>query len=154
MVLGNRGIIDQGPWERLNVTFDLIAKFLQGHHSSDNAILPGNFNALSTQFRIKDETKIDLARQSGDPAIYGDFLLLLSNLSKADIVTGYYLSFFNPKDVLYLVACIMTLAFFVTIPQYWLQLWTESGSERTSFYVLGFLFLSFMSWASTSAQLW
>jgi hypothetical protein len=52
-----------------------------------------------------------------------------------------------------LIICTMSYSLFITFPQYWLQLWTDDGS-RDLFYACGFLFLSTMSWASTSTQMW
>jgi ATP-binding cassette subfamily C (CFTR/MRP) protein 1 len=67
---------------------------------------------------------------------------------------GYYLGFIDSMNLFFLITSTVLYAFFITIPQYWLQLWTESGGRNTAFYVGGFLFLSTMSWISTSAQMW
>lgn len=52
------------------------------------------------------------------------------------------------------MACTATYAIFITIPQYWLQMWTESGLSSTKYYVSGYLLIAFMAWASTSMQMW
>jgi hypothetical protein len=67
---------------------------------------------------------------------------------------GYYLGFMGFMNLIFLITSTVSYAFFITIPQYWLQLWTELGGTNTAFYVSGFLFLSTMSWISTSAQMW
>ena len=67
---------------------------------------------------------------------------------------GYYLGFIDNRNLLYLVAVTASCTFFMTIPQYWLQLWTELGGSNTRFYILGFLSMSAISWASTSTQMW
>lgn len=41
----------------------------------------------------------------------------------------------------------------MTAPQYWLKLWTEAG-DGAAFYMTGFLIISVLSWALTSAQMW
>lgn len=76
VVLGNGGIVGQGPWPELNLTSSLIAKFssssASGHQANDNGTaLSENFETLGTQVRAKDEIKADLSRQSGDPVLYG-----------------------------------------------------------------------------------
>ena len=53
-----------------------------------------------------------------------------------------------------MIACTASYAFFITIPQYWLQIWTESVGPSTTFYVSGYMFIAFMAWASTSMQMW
>ena len=67
---------------------------------------------------------------------------------------GYYLGFIDTRNLLYLVAVTASCTLFMTIPQYWLQLWTELGGSNTRFYVFGFLFMSAIAWASTSTQMW
>ncbi|KAF7162579.1 hypothetical protein CNMCM5623_007825 [Aspergillus felis] len=136
VVLGDHRIIDQGIWQNIKIKAASIAKFSSGHHTRDKAVLPANSDELSAQLRAKDETEIDLARRTGDPALY-----------------GYYLSFIDFMNVFFLITSTVSYAFFITIPQYWLRLWTELGGRKTAFYVGGFLFLSTLSWASTSAQM-
>ncbi|THV47959.1 hypothetical protein BGAL_0277g00120 [Botrytis galanthina] len=137
IVLGDHGIIDQGNWQSIKIKAGSIAKFSSGNHIKDNAAVAAAFAKLSAQVRAKDEAEIDLARQSGDSALY-----------------GYYLNFVGSKNFFLLVACTAAYAFFITIPQYYLQFWTESDGGNTLLWVLGFLFLSFMSWIMTSIQMW
>ncbi|KAF7874446.1 uncharacterized protein EAF02_008423 [Botrytis sinoallii] len=137
VVLGYHGITDQGSSQSIKIKAGSIAKFSSGNHVKDNAAVAAAFARLSTQVRAKDEAKIDLARRSGDAALY-----------------GYYLNFVGSKNLFLLIACTAAYAFFITIPQYYLQFWTESDGGNTLFWVLGFLFLSFMSWITTSIQMW
>ncbi|KAF7587664.1 hypothetical protein BBP40_006894 [Aspergillus hancockii] len=138
VVLGDHRIIDQGNWQNIKTKAASIAKFSSSHHTKVNsAVLSAKFDELSAQLRAKDETEIDLARQTGDPALY-----------------GYYLTFIDFENIFFLVTSTVLYAFFITIPQYWLRLWTELGGRNTAFYVSGFLILSTLSWISTSAQMW
>lgn len=137
VVLGDHGIIDQGNWQTIKFETGSIAKFSSGNRSKDNLAVSAAFDKLSSQVQAKDEAEIDLARQSGDFALY-----------------GYYLKFAGPKNFLLLVSCTASYAFFITIPQYYLQLWTDSSSGNAALYATGFLFLSFMSWIITSLQMW
>ncbi|KAI0859592.1 putative ABC transporter [Xylaria cubensis] len=137
VVLGNYGIIDQGPWQTVKVKAASLAKFSASHHLSENANLSASFDKLNAQLRAKDETEVDLARQTGDPAVY-----------------GYYMKFIGFINILALTGFTVLYAFFITIPQYWLQLWTEKKDKSDMFYIVGFLFLSLMSWLSTSGQMW
>ncbi|KAF7180682.1 hypothetical protein CNMCM7691_009973 [Aspergillus felis] len=136
VVLGDHRIIDQGNWQDIRVKAASIAKFSSGHHTRDKAVLSANSDELSAQLRAKDEIEMDLARQIGDPALY-----------------SYYLNFIDFMNVFFLITSTVSYAFFITIPQYWLRLWTELGGRNTAFYVGRFLFLSTLSWISTSAQM-
>ena len=146
VVLGQHGIIDQGNWQNIKIKAASTAEFSSSHHTKDNAVLSANFDKLSAQFRAKDEAETDLTRQSGDSALYGIFIFQVHECSWYERRLLFWFCWFCTSTVSY--------AFFITIPQYWLHLWTESGGRDTAFYICGFLFLSTMSWISTSAQIW
>ncbi|CRG86131.1 Multidrug resistance-associated protein 6 [Talaromyces islandicus] len=137
VVLEDHRILNQGHWQDIKIGGAPSAKLSSGYRTKDNNILSTNFEKLGAQLLAKDETEMDLSRKSGDPALY-----------------GYYLGFIDLINIFYLVAATASYSFFITAPQYWLRLWTEKGSGNSSFYVGGFLFLSTMSWAMTSAQMW
>lgn len=71
VVLGDRGIKEQGTWQAIQVKAVSIAKFTPGPQSKSDVVLSTNFDQLRTQFRAKDEAEVDLARQTGDLALYG-----------------------------------------------------------------------------------
>ncbi|KAK5626723.1 hypothetical protein RRF57_002438 [Xylaria bambusicola] len=139
VVLGNNGIIEQGPWQTIKLKTQTLAKFsATSHQVIEDTKLVGRYDALDAQIRVKEETEADLSRQTGDPAIY-----------------GYYLRFIGLVNILALAIFTGSYSLFITFPQYWLQLWTERKYDQSdSFYIIGFLFLSLMSWLSTSGQMW
>ncbi|KAK8149644.1 hypothetical protein G3M48_006221 [Beauveria asiatica] len=137
VVLGNHGVIEQGPWSSIKIKAESIAKFSSVTNATGSSPLAANFNSLNAQLRIKDEDEVDLARQTGDTALY-----------------HYYLGFIDRFDFIFLNVDTFIYAFFITIPQWWLKLWTEAAGNSNSFYLLGFLVVSFLSWALTSAQMW
>jgi ATP-binding cassette subfamily C (CFTR/MRP) protein 1 len=73
VVLGDYEILDQGNWQNIKIKAASIAKFSSSRYIKDNAILSANFDKLSAQFQAKDEAETDLARQTGDFALYGNF---------------------------------------------------------------------------------
>ncbi|KAI0521679.1 putative ABC transporter [Xylaria bambusicola] len=139
VVLGNNSIVEQGPWRTIKLKSQTLAKFSAGTQQPvEDAKLAGRYDALNAQIRVKEETEADLSRQTGDPAIY-----------------GYYLRFIGLVNILSIVIFTASYSFFITFPQYWLQLWTERQYNRSdSFYIIGFLLLSLLSWLSTSGQMW
>ncbi|PYI35295.1 putative ABC transporter [Aspergillus indologenus CBS 114.80] len=136
VVLGEHRIVDQGRWEDLKIKAASIEKFSGSQHTPKNAVLTAKYETLGAQLRAKDETEMDLARQTGDPALY-----------------AYYLRSIDIINLILLIATSASYSTFITIPQYWLRLWTESNGRNTAFYVGGFLFLSTMSWMSTSVMM-
>lgn len=137
VVLSDRRVIDQGNWQHIITKASSIAKFSSSHVRKESVILSNNYNTLSAQLRAKDETELDLARQTGDMALY-----------------GYYIGFIDLVNLFYLVSDTSIYSFCITMPQYWLRLWTELGESSTSFYVIGYFCLSVVSWVTTSAQAW
>jgi ATP-binding cassette subfamily C (CFTR/MRP) protein 1 len=75
VILGDRGVVDQGSWQNLIIKAASIAKFASSHTSKENVVLSTNYNKLSAQLRAKDATELDLARQTGDAALYSSFTL-------------------------------------------------------------------------------
>jgi ATP-binding cassette subfamily C (CFTR/MRP) protein 1 len=71
VVLGDHRIIDQGNWQQIKVKAASIAKFSSSTHIKGDDVLSAKFDAHTAQLRAKNETERDLARQSGDPALYG-----------------------------------------------------------------------------------
>ncbi|EED19895.1 multidrug resistance protein, putative [Talaromyces stipitatus ATCC 10500] len=137
VVLKDREILDQGNWQNIQYKATSKAKFSSSSRGKDSIILLANTEKLNSQLRSKYEAEIDLARRTGDPALY-----------------RYYFGYIGSRNLLLLIACTMSYSFFIAFPQYWLRLWTELGGRDPVFYACGFLFLSIMSWASTSTQMW
>ncbi|KAH8689022.1 putative ABC transporter [Talaromyces proteolyticus] len=137
VILGSNTIIDQGHWKNIMHKAASLAKYSSSRHVADNRSSSASFHKLSGQLQAKNEAEIDLARRSGDPTLY-----------------GYYFGFIGFRNLFLLVSITATYAFFIIIPQYWLQLWTEADRDNTAFFVGGFLFLSTMAWMFTSAQMW
>jgi ATP-binding cassette, subfamily C (CFTR/MRP), member 1 len=73
VVLGDRRIIDQGSWQDINIKATSIAKISSSYTTKENIALLANYDKLSAQLRAKDETELDLARQTGDANLYGLF---------------------------------------------------------------------------------
>lgn len=153
VLLENHRVLDQGSWQNIQIRDALTTKLSSRSLVKESTLLSANFENLSAQLRAKDEIAMDLSRQSGDPALYGIFSrLILTDATNTSI--GYYLSFIDQTNIFLLIATTALYGFFITIPQYWLRQWTEFGGHSLSFYIGGFLFLSSMSWAMTSAQMW
>ncbi|KAF8851871.1 putative ABC transporter [Acephala macrosclerotiorum] len=133
LIVGDGGIQEQGSWQDIKAKSNSIMKFVPKSRDASDGTLVAGFDKLNAQMRARDEAEVDLSRQTGDFALY-----------------GYYFRFAGLTNILLLTGFTASHAFFITIPQYWLQLWTQSNNSSPLFWILGFLFLSIMSWASTS----
>jgi ATP-binding cassette, subfamily C (CFTR/MRP), member 1 len=70
------------------------------------------------------------------------------------MLAGYYIKAAKPRNLLILLFCTSAYSFFVTIPQYWLQKWTEAPQSQTAFYICGYLVVSFLAWVATNGSMW
>ncbi|KAB5582239.1 putative ABC transporter [Coniochaeta sp. 2T2.1] len=139
VLVGNGRMIEQGTWQTLQAKSAAISKFIPNASSelkNDGPVSSTN-NKLQAQLRAKDEAETDLARQTGDFALY-----------------LYYFRFIGLTNLLLVLAGTATYSFFITVPQLWIAAWTESGAHSTAFYTIGYMLLSSISWSSTSATLW
>ncbi|KAK5653329.1 hypothetical protein OQA88_9020 [Cercophora sp. LCS_1] len=138
VILGDGGIKEQGKWDEIKSKTAIISKFIPKSHAHDgDAVALPNLANLSAKLRAKEEAEVDLARKTGDLSLY-----------------KYYFQFTGLLNLFLIAALNASCGFFFTAPQYWLKLWTESGTQSAVFYICGFLGLSFFGWASTSTMMW
>ncbi|KUJ08206.1 putative ABC transporter [Mollisia scopiformis] len=137
VVLGDHGIKEQGTWREIKSKSASISKFIPHHPTSDETVLSSSFDKLRAQLQASGEAELDLSRQTGDLALY-----------------GYYLHFAGKINILLIIALTSSYSFFSTIPQYWLQLWTEDKGGHTVFYTCGLLLLALAAWSITSVMMW
>jgi ATP-binding cassette subfamily C (CFTR/MRP) protein 1 len=74
VVLGDHEIKEQGTWQEIQVKTASVAKFSPSSQDK-NTVLSANFDQLRAQFRATAEAEKDLARQTGDIALYGIVIL-------------------------------------------------------------------------------
>lgn len=138
VLLGDGGVREQGTWDSLQAKLAAIEKFIppaSGKDESKSAPEIDLTRRLEAQLRVRDEAETDLARKTGDVALY-----------------GYYGRFVGAADLLLVLAGTATYSVFITVPQLWLAAWTaSSGTRSTAFYTLGYALMSLASWSSTSA---
>ncbi|KAH8596734.1 putative ABC transporter [Bisporella sp. PMI_857] len=137
VVLGDGGIKEQGSWQDMKAKSGDIAKFTSGTHGRNDAVLSPDFSKLHDKVRAKDEAEVDLSRQTGDLTLY-----------------AYYFRYVGLTNLLLLVSSTASYSFFIIVPQYWLQVWTESSNKGSSLYIYGFILLPIISWSSTNGIMW
>lgn len=82
VVLKDHEILDQGNWHKIQFKATFSTKLLSSYRNKDSTILAANFEKLNNQLRAKDETELDLARQTGDPSLYGEFRVSCTSLER------------------------------------------------------------------------
>ncbi|KAL2127939.1 hypothetical protein VTI74DRAFT_9944 [Chaetomium olivicolor] len=140
VILEGGGVRTQGNWEAIrHKASSSISKFsLQ--RQTDPVIgptSPSTSAKLNAQLRARQEAQADLARKTGNLGLY-----------------CYYFRFVGLFNLALLAGCTASYSFFITLPQHWLKLWTESSGQNQVFYIYGFIFLSLISWASTNGTMW
>lgn len=72
VILGDGGIKEQGTWQDIKAKTSSFMKFVpRSREGSDRALVAG-FDRLGAQLRARDEAGVDLSRQTGDFALYGN----------------------------------------------------------------------------------
>ncbi|PVH81323.1 P-loop containing nucleoside triphosphate hydrolase protein [Cadophora sp. DSE1049] len=138
IVLGDGTIQTRGTWDELKSELSQIAK-VQMKESESRHDLPTvtDFVKVKAQVRLTEDAAEDLARKTGDFALY-----------------GYYFKSVGIPNVTILMCFAASYAFFFTFSQFWLKWWTESRLNGTWFYMGGYLAIAFIAWLATSLQAW
>ncbi|CAH0025727.1 unnamed protein product [Clonostachys rhizophaga] len=140
-VLGSGKITEQGKWEDIKVKGKSIAKMTIDHGDS-----------AQEQRRVAETLKIpirpkqphmeatgNLNRQTGDASLY-----------------AFYMQSAGCKNFIFMASCTVVYSFFITVPQYWLKIWTDADTSQTGDlpFMIGYGLLAFMAWATTSVMMW
>ncbi|KAK8079416.1 ABC transporter [Apiospora hydei] len=140
IILGNQGILEQGPWDKLRFKRQQTPlTHIAPYHDDDyeqGYEIPRPNETLKPALRA-NISSIELDHRTGDASLY-----------------TYYLRSVGWRNLTMVLASCTAYSFFITSPQYWLKMWTESGSVNQTGYILGFLLQGFLAWASTSVLMW
>ncbi|TRX87841.1 hypothetical protein FHL15_011259 [Xylaria flabelliformis] len=131
VVLDVDGVAEQGPWQSLGTEFTAIRKYEIQKHS--------NLEAPVVAVEKKKEADVELERyrRSSDVALY-----------------IYYFRLAGYINLALLIGWAAAYAFFVSVPQLWLKMWTESEGKDTGYYIIGFLLLCILALVSTHGTIW
>ncbi|OTB18548.1 hypothetical protein K445DRAFT_315377 [Daldinia sp. EC12] len=139
IILEGGRIKEQGKWNELLSRDPQVLKIVLNEdsaHEHKKAPEVGP-NQLSQQQRSYDDIAIDSKRKTGDSALY-----------------SYYLKATGLGNFAFMVASITSTSFFVTFPQYWLKLWTDSRSNNEWIFIGGYIALYLIAWISTNGIMW
>ncbi|KAI0176465.1 ABC transporter [Hypoxylon sp. FL1284] len=134
--LENGRIKKQGQWAELSSHNPRILKTVLGEDHVHDTKFQAVDQLPQPQRRIED-TAIDVKRKTGDTELY-----------------RYYIKAAGPANVFFMVACTAAYSIFVTFPQFWLKIWTDSDSSNTWVFTCGYIALNFMAWITTIGGIW
>ncbi|TEA20925.1 ABC transporter atnG [Colletotrichum sidae] len=136
LILGHDSIAYQGTWAGLeNKPGNILKHNIYETRREEKQTLVDK--TVQSQSLKVTEAIVDLSRATGDTSLY-----------------GYYLKAVGFGNFSILLACTATYSLFITFPQYWLQKWTEAPASQTTFYITGYLIISFLSWVATNGSMW
>ncbi|KAI1466683.1 P-loop containing nucleoside triphosphate hydrolase protein [Daldinia caldariorum] len=139
IILEDGRIKEQGKWNELLSRDPQVLKITlnEDHIHKSKKAPEDSANHLSRQQRSYDDIAIDSKRKTGDSALY-----------------SYYLKATGLGNFAFMVTSIATCSFFVTFPQYWLKLWTDSKSSNNWIFIGGYVALYLIAWISTNGIMW
>jgi len=127
----------------------------------------GNYNSfhaysgtLAETFEKDDKAEPDDHKNAQLDPIEKSKLAVKDDQSYIDGKSGdmsvyrYYLRSVGVMNMLALLTCTALFSFFSIFPQYWIKWWTEAGTGKDVFYILGYLLSATIAWAATSGTLW
>ncbi|KAI1382387.1 ABC transporter [Hypoxylon crocopeplum] len=140
IVLEGGRIKEQGKWNELTSRDPKILKIIlseDGAHENKIIAADSSNQRIQQQLSYDDDITINLKRKTGDSALY-----------------RYYIKAAGLGNFTFLVACTAIYSFFITFPQYWLKLWTESGSNNDWLFIGGYIGLFLIAWVTTNGLMW
>ncbi|XXG94847.1 hypothetical protein Hte_001106 [Hypoxylon texense] len=132
-------ITEQGKWDELASQDSRILKLIPREaHARDNEFKAAdNPNQLPQPQRLFDDAIVNIKRKTGDSALY-----------------GYYMKASGLGNVVFMASCTSLYSFFITFPQFWLKMWTDSSSSNNWGFILGYVALNVMAWVTTMGGVW
>ncbi|KAH7034680.1 ABC transporter-like protein [Microdochium trichocladiopsis] len=67
---------------------------------------------------------------------------------------AFYVEAAGYKNFLFMASCSAIYSFFITFPQYWLKMWTDTTQNDDAPFVLGYASLVLAAWLTTNAMMW
>lgn len=67
---------------------------------------------------------------------------------------AFYIKAAGYANSAFMASCTAMYSFFITVPQYWLKIWTESTQHSDLPYILGYVMLILAAWLTTNAMMW
>ncbi|KAI1414778.1 ABC transporter [Hypoxylon sp. FL1857] len=139
VVLEKGRVKERGRWDELTFRHPQILKIIpteDGFHEN-KAVDVDKLNQLAGQQKWFDDNATSLKRKTGDSALY-----------------SYYIKASGIGNFTLMVACTALCSSFVTLPQYWLKLWTDSSSSNDWFFIGGYIVLYLIAWIGTNGIMW
>ncbi|KAE9376652.1 ABC transporter [Stipitochalara longipes BDJ] len=137
VILGDSRIqLEGAPDDVLHSSSQILKTILSDKEKRSSQLDEPKSQQIS-QPKSTDTAALNLTRRTGDLAVY-----------------GYYLKSVGALNYIVLVCCTVFYSFFMHFAQYWVKWWTESESDRTWFYIGGYLTFAFMAWSATSTMMW
>lgn len=134
VVLADGTIKERGTWDQLWKDDPRLLELIQAHDGASQSLDVVQPDKASTDYKpTVTNTEIDRSSKNGDLSLY-----------------SYYFRACNPFNIVLLITSTASCALFMTIPSYWLKLWTESSDPSTLFYTAIYVALLLAAWLSTN----
>ena len=128
-----------------------VQKFTFDHIKSEASLADADSSAPKPKATLANrDAEEDLHRKTGDISLYSMSFSSCSYRTRTHGGVAYYLKAAGIWNAILLVACTAIYSFSVTFTQYWFKWWTSSETDRTTFYVLGYILIAIVAWVSTN----
>ncbi|KAI1090683.1 ABC transporter [Rostrohypoxylon terebratum] len=137
VILEKGRIKERGKWDDLSSRDLETLKVIANKDGGNERLVSGGPDLLLQQQRAYDDTTADLRRKTGDTTLY-----------------GYYVKAAGLGNFALMVSCIVIYSFFITFPQYWVKIWTQSRFRDEWFFIGGYIVIYLIAYVGSNGIYW
>ncbi|KAJ4394029.1 hypothetical protein N0V93_003246 [Gnomoniopsis smithogilvyi] len=137
IVLADGAVKESGTWKQLRKDDPQLLDFITTNNAASLPLdtLPRHHIFGKPKSTVTNSV-IEASYQNGDWSLY-----------------SYYFHASNPFNIILLITANALCAFFMTIPAYWIKIWTESAQPAAFFYTAIYVALLLAAWFSTNGTM-
>lgn len=134
VLLADGVVKEHGTWKQLRKDDQQLIELIHAHDNAPRLVDdPQHHQTFANRKSAAVVSVKSPPRKTGDLSLY-----------------SYYFHASNAFNITLLVTCCALCAFFMTIPPYWLKIWTESSQTSTVFYTSVYAAILLAAWLSTN----
>ncbi|OTB06021.1 hypothetical protein M426DRAFT_319383 [Hypoxylon sp. CI-4A] len=137
IVLEGGRIKERGKWNELTSRDPGILKIIASEDGAhENKVVAADSSSRNPQ-KSYDDITMNSKRKTGDTTLY-----------------SYYIKASGLGNFALMIAFSASCSFFLIFPQYWLKMWTDSGSANEWFFIAGYITFILIAWITTNGIAW
>lgn len=134
LLLADGVVEERGTWQQLRKDDQQLLQLIHAHDKASQLV-----DTAQRHQTFKNRKSTVVVPEKGIPRKTGDISLY-----------SYYFHASKASNITLLIICCALCSFFMTIPSFWLKVWTESSQPSTVFYTSVYAAILLAAWLSTN----